>query len=111
MRRLALFAFAATLAVLLACAAALPMATERDALLAGVPLPDLHAGRARYVAKCSGCHRLYAPPEYDDTAWALYVPAMRKRARLSDNDVAAILDYVTAVNGASPEPVASAPQG
>ena len=97
-------------ALLFACAAALPVATEQDALLAGVPLPDLHAGRETYVAKCSGCHRLYAPAEYDDEAWAAHVPAMRKKARLTDGDIVAILDYVTALNGGSPGPLASAPR-
>ncbi len=98
------------LTVLLGCAAALPMATEQDARVAGVPLPDLHEGRERYVAKCSGCHRLYAPADYDDNEWTVHVPAMRQKARLSDSDIVAILGYVTAVNGTSAAPLARAPE-
>ena len=108
MRRLSLAALASALSVLLACAATLPMASERDAMLSGVPLRDLHKGRERYVAKCSGCHRLYAPAEYNDEEWAVHVPAMRKKARLSDDDIEAILDYVTAVNGTHEQPLAKA---
>jgi mono/diheme cytochrome c family protein len=97
-------AIAVALAGLLACAAGLPAVTALDADVAGVPIAELQRGRDVYVAKCSGCHRLYSPAEYDDAAWDAHVHGMRDRAKLTDGDVAAIVAYVTAMNSArSPE--------
>lgn len=89
---------------LLACAASLPAVTAGDARTAGVPLQELRGARDRYVAKCSGCHRLYGPEEYEDDVWAFQVHDMTARARLTAADTAAILAYLTAMNGdTSPE--------
>ncbi len=108
MTRFSAHTLAVALTSLLACAGSLPTASQRDALLAGVPLADLHDGRDRYVAKCSGCHKLYTPAEYDDEAWAAHVPAMREKAKLSDEDIVAIVGYVTAMNEPSALPLADA---
>lgn len=97
MRSLSLAGAALALGGLLACAG-LPAVTAHDAQMAGVPLHELQSGRGRYVAKCSGCHRLYAPSEYDDDAWAYQVDEMVEKAKLTEGDVAAILTYLTALN-------------
>ena len=99
MRPTHLIAITLALAGLIACAAGLPMVTVLDAQVAGVPLDELRGGRDVYVAKCSGCHRLYSPAEYDDAAWDAHVHGMSEKARLKDGDIAAILAYVTAMNG------------
>ena len=105
MRPTHLMAVTLALSGLIACAAGLPMVTALDAQVAGVPLDELRGGRDVYVAKCSGCHRLYPPIDYDDAAWDAQVHGMRKKAKLGDEDIAEILAYLTAMNAdASFEP-------
>ncbi|MAF09780.1 hypothetical protein CMK11_04950 [Candidatus Poribacteria bacterium] len=94
-----LIAAAAALAGMVACAVGLPPVTALDAQTAGVPLVALQRGRDVYVAKCGGCHKLYPPADYDDAAWDAQVHGMRKKARLTDGDIAAILTYLAAMNG------------
>jgi mono/diheme cytochrome c family protein len=107
LRLLTRLAAALALGGIFACAAGLPSVTVRDAQIAGVSLHQLRSGRDRYVAKCSGCHRLYSPAEYDDDVWRFQVDDMTDKAKLTDDDVAAILTYLTALNRDETSEVAS----
>ena len=49
--------------------------------------------KALYLMKCSKCHRLYDPKEYEDTAWADWMVKMKKKARLNDEQYEKIARY------------------
>ncbi|MFN8176784.1 MAG: cytochrome c [bacterium] len=87
-----------------ACAAGLPHPSEADVARARVRWPetsraDLERGRERYVVRCSTCHPLHRPTEYEPARWEAEVRKMAPRARLSEAERDEILRYVTAVRG------------
>ena len=47
-----------------------------------------------YLMKCSKCHRLYDPKEYDDESWSEWMEKMKKKARLDDDQYERISKYV-----------------
>ncbi|HEU5233694.1 MAG TPA: cytochrome c [Terriglobales bacterium] len=51
------------------------------------------AGEQRYRANCSRCHQ--APPKFQPAAMATLVRHMRVRAMITDDDMHAILKYMT----------------
>ena len=94
-----LLVLAAGFICLVGCGSPIPKATPVDADRAGVSLVDLRLGRETYVRKCSGCHALHAPDEFNDDVWVEQVHEMRDDARISDDEVAVILNYLRAMNG------------
>ena len=74
------------------------------AACASVPLPD-REGVALYRAKCSGCHRPYAPSEIHPEKWQATFREMKKRAHLTDDEAAVIQRYVEVDLVASHAPV------
>ena len=50
-----------------------------------------------YLAKCSKCHRLYDPKEYDDASWEKWMGKMKKKARLKDEQYEQISSYLESV--------------
>jgi hypothetical protein len=60
---------------------------------ASVPLPE-RKGVVLYRAKCSGCHRPYAPQEIDAASWEKRLPVMARRAKLSLDDLETIKRYL-----------------
>lgn len=59
---------------------------------------DLIEGRRLYIAKCSGCHNLYIPSEYDDTGWQEWVEKMVDPAKITPGEAGSIGRYLLAVN-------------
>ena len=47
-----------------------------------------------YLMKCSKCHRLYDPKEYDDFHWSNWMVKMKKKAHLNDEQYGKIVHYV-----------------
>ncbi|MFI5182403.1 MAG: hypothetical protein ACHQPI_13540 [Thermoanaerobaculia bacterium] len=60
---------------------------------AGAPLPQ-REGVVLYRKKCGGCHRPYAPSEIKSQEWEKTLAEMKRRARLTDDEVAVIRRYV-----------------
>ena len=60
---------------------------------ASMPLPE-REGIVLYRAKCSGCHRPYAPAERDAATWRKSFPEMAKRAHLTPEQSETILRYL-----------------
>jgi len=60
-------------------------------------LRELDLGRSDYLAKCSGCHALYAPARGDRSYWDHWVGAMAERSKLTDSDRRLIEGYLFAV--------------
>lgn len=95
------------LVVLLAgCSAALPFPQPADVGTAqagwpGTTQADLERGRAVYVRRCGGCHRLHGPKDVAPAQWPAVVAKMGPRAKLSPPEAADVLRYL-AVLGAAP---------
>jgi cytochrome c5 len=60
---------------------------------ASIPLPE-REGVVLYRAKCSGCHRPYAPQEIDAAGWEKRLPEMARRAKLTPDEYETIRRYV-----------------
>lgn len=103
MREGGLGAAAGTLILLLAlgCAGQLPRLTSEQigraaARRPGTTAGTLDAGRALYVAKCSGCHTLVLPRARPREAWPALLDKMQRIAKLKEEDKRAILDFLLA---------------
>ncbi len=77
-----------TLAAILATATLLIASPCRSA-----PLPQ-RDGIVLYRKKCGSCHRPYAPSEIKTEEWEKTLAEMKRRAKLTDDEVAAIRRYV-----------------
>lgn len=104
---------AATLALvaaaLAACAVDVPRATLVDVARAeqarpGTTLADLERGRSLYLAKCTNCHRPIAPRSIAPALWPGHVDDMRERSRISTDERASIVLYLTTLAAATPPP-------
>jgi mono/diheme cytochrome c family protein len=60
---------------------------------ASVPLPE-RQGVVLYRKKCGACHRPYAPSEIRPAEWEKTFAEMKRRAKLTDAEVAEIRAYV-----------------
>ena len=78
-----------TLCLLLSCAA-----SAFGPAAHGVEVPSDDSARLLYLRKCSKCHRLYDPMEYDDESWTGWMQKMKKKAKLKDEDFKTISGYL-----------------
>ncbi len=79
------------------CESAIPRIDPRSAYFAGhtgEELATLERGRSEYIAKCSGCHRLYHPFHGDAAYWELWVGDMARRSHLSATERDRIQGYL-----------------
>ena len=60
----------------------------------GTEVPSTDQARTFYLRKCSKCHRLYDPMEYDDENWTGWMQKMKKKAKLTDEDFKTISGYL-----------------
>ncbi len=63
------------------------------AACASVPLPE-REGVVLYRKKCGACHRPYAPSEIRERRKETILPEMKVRAKLNDEEAAAIRRYL-----------------
>lgn len=47
-----------------------------------------------YIAKCGGCHELYAPGKHNADEWVKWLNAMQVRAKITDYEKNLINDYL-----------------
>ena len=81
------------------CASVLPQPTTADGQWASqqwadTSTDDLAEGRAMYVRKCSGCHTLYDPKQYDAVTWTKTVDDMAPQAGIDADQANLILKYL-----------------
>ena len=55
---------------------------------------DLSESRKLYLTKCSKCHKLYDPADYEDASWEKWMVKMKKKAHLDDGQFRKIRDYL-----------------
>jgi mono/diheme cytochrome c family protein len=60
------------------------------------------AGKRLYATKCAACHKLHEPSRYDDERWNYWMDKMRLKARLDDNQYAALANYLRALRPPQP---------
>lgn len=77
-----------------ACAPGLPVAGALDAARAASTVEQLNAGRALYVAKCTGCHSAHPPADFAASEWPAHVADMRTDAKLQPDEEASITRYL-----------------
>lgn len=82
------------------CMAHVPVPTAEMAGGDEARLADLRAGRELYVAKCSGCHKVYDVENYSDKEWSFAVEEMLelKKVRLNDLETRRLKLYLTTAN-------------
>jgi hypothetical protein len=81
------------------CASRLPEPNAADAARAaktwpGTTVSDLHRGRDMYVQRCSGCHGLVDPHQFEAGRWPRFVKEMSGKLRISGDDVADLTRYL-----------------
>lgn len=86
-----------------ACASALKVPTEVDALsgkgrFADITVEQLRAGRAAYIERCAGCHHLYLPEERSPERWPAIVEDMASRTKISAKQVEEIQRYLVVMS-------------
>jgi hypothetical protein len=95
--------------LLAGCAARLPEPSVADAARAakawpGTTVSDLHRGRQQYVQRCSGCHGLIDPHQFQAGRWPGFVKEMSGRLQLSGNDLADLTRYLVVASESPPTP-------
>ena len=50
-----------------------------------------------YLTKCTKCHKLRDPSEYDDEKWATWMKKMKRKAHLSDEQYDLISKYAESI--------------
>jgi hypothetical protein len=81
------------------CAARLPEPSSADAERAakvwpGTTVSDLHRGKQQYVQRCSGCHGLFDPHQFEAGRWPGFVKEMSGKLAISSRDVADLTRYL-----------------
>jgi mono/diheme cytochrome c family protein len=60
-----------------------------------VSVEDLKTGRDIYVKKCSSCHQLFLPNQYNEKSWSFNLTDMQERAKITDAEKQLIYQYIT----------------
>lgn len=69
--------------------------SEANASKAAISVEELVVGRAKYIATCGVCHRLYKPDRNSASDWTMYLDDMQERSDISDKEKQQIFKYLT----------------
>ena len=58
-------------------------------------IEDLTEGRKLYIKNCGSCHNLYRPEKFTESHWAAEMVEMKEEAKITDEQAALILKYLT----------------
>ncbi|MCC6954160.1 MAG: hypothetical protein IT290_08585 [Deltaproteobacteria bacterium] len=67
------------------------------------------AGAKLWADKCGVCHRNHTPEDFTNPQWEKIISHMREKAKLSDTEERAILDFVKSAKQAMPAPAILSP--
>ena len=77
--------------------------SEALAKKSGTPLKELHIGFGVWMRQCGKCHEHVFPEDISTGTWHATTPRMAWNANITDKEQAALLKYILAVKGDSPE--------
>jgi mono/diheme cytochrome c family protein len=85
--------------LLAGCAARLPEPNAADAERAakdwpGTTVSDLHRGKQQYMQRCSGCHGLIDPHQFQAGRWPGFVKEMSGKLQISSDELADLTRYL-----------------
>jgi cytochrome c5 len=97
-RAAALLATVATVA-LSGCASRLPEPNAADAARAakvwpGTTVNDLHRGKLQYMQRCSACHGLIDPRQFEAAKWPGFVQEMSGKLQITRSEVVDLTRYL-----------------
>ncbi|MDD5149727.1 MAG: hypothetical protein PHC28_04515 [Flavobacterium sp.] len=81
----------ASILLLISCSSQLYIPIESTST---VSLEDLKTGRDIYVKKCSSCHQLHLPSQYNEKVWSSNLNEMQDRAKITDEEKQLIYQYI-----------------
>jgi mono/diheme cytochrome c family protein len=72
-----------------------------DPVVPQMPSPEKSAsaeriaqGKGLYDERCANCHKLFSPADFTQTEWAPILTRMQKKARLDDEQMSLVREYV-----------------
>ena len=83
--------FLGSILLLISCSSQLYIPIEATPT---VSLGDLKTGREIYVKKCSSCHQLHLPNQYNEKVWSSNLNEMQTRAKITDEEKQLIYQYL-----------------
>jgi hypothetical protein len=86
-------------AALAGCASRLPEPNAADAARAakvwpGTTVGDLHRGKVQYMQRCSACHGLIDPHQFDAAKWPGFVQEMSGKLQITRSEVDDLTRYL-----------------
>jgi len=87
--------FSLTLLIFLSTAGSLFAAKQNDTLKNKVSVDSISTGKILYEKNCVRCHKLKDPAKYTMAQWPALVNKMQKRSKITDEEKAIILTYLT----------------
>jgi nitrate/TMAO reductase-like tetraheme cytochrome c subunit len=67
---------------------------EKAEEISAVSEEDLKQGKATFEGRCTSCHQLYEPKEFDKNEWKSITHRMQKKAHLDDIEIAKVYNYI-----------------
>lgn len=55
---------------------------------------NLKLGQANFEGRCTSCHQLYEPNEFDKNEWKSITYRMQKKAHLNDVEINQVYEYI-----------------
>lgn len=55
---------------------------------------ELYESKILYENTCNKCHKLYNPTDYKKSEWPSILYSMQRKAKLNDNQIAGLLNYI-----------------
>jgi hypothetical protein len=69
--------------------------SQNDSIKNKVQIEMVMSGKALYEKSCTHCHKLKSPSKYTIQQWPGLVNKMQKRSKITDEQKAIILTYLT----------------
>lgn len=89
----------AAVLLLVSCSSKTPMTAvqpKAETSMAAELTAKLAEGKSLYENSCSRCHKLYEPKKYSQEEWKPILVRMQKKAKVDDNQMASISNYIHA---------------
>lgn len=68
--------------------------TNQEVIASSVSDEDLKLGKVNFEGRCTSCHQLYEPKEFDKNEWKLITYRMQKKAHLNDVEIKQVYEYI-----------------